>query len=72
MNSIKEIADSRYESVRINYAYNFVGIMTLLGGNYFEIMSGSYIESLLRDASLDVRKLLVSSIHKLLELIGVI
>lgn len=68
---MKEYADSRYEEVRVNCAYNFVGLLILMeAGRYFESLSYTYIESILKDSCDEVRYILVASIHELIGLIG--
>lgn len=46
-------------------------IILIEDGKYFELMSNSYVESLLRDGSDDVRRTLASSLHELIIQIGV-
>ncbi|KAM3142963.1 hypothetical protein pb186bvf_005026 [Paramecium bursaria] len=64
-----QYCDSPFEEVRINFAYNFAGIITLLNGDYYDQLQTSYLDSMINDNCQIVREILLASVSDVLKAI---
>lgn len=68
---LHQFAESSLEEIRVNFAYNFAGVMQILEGQCFDHFRDTYIDSLLYDSSSEVKAILMAHLPDVIRSIGI-